>query len=67
MIEGLSQAWEVFRKDSRHTTANSLRLVVLVTDGDFNTGGDPKPTIEQMKQDLSIASGVSLRNQPTIW
>ena len=66
MIEGLSQAWEVFRKDSTHTTANPLRLVVLVTDGDFNTGDDPKPTIEQMKQDLSIASGVSLRNQPTI-
>lgn len=56
----MSQAWEVLKKDSRYSTANSLRLVVLVTDGGWNKGGDPESIVKSMKNDPG-ADGVSMK------
>ena len=48
---GLMQAWDILKRDSRYHTANSLRFVVLVTDGNWNEGGNPLDLTDRMKKD----------------
>ena len=53
ILTGLKQAWNVLRAGSRYRTSNSLRLVVLVTDGAWTVGGDPISVVSKMKADMA--------------
>ena len=53
ILTGLKQAWNVLRAGSRYKTSNSLRLVVLVTDGAWTVGGDPISVVSKMKADMA--------------
>lgn len=54
----MKQAWEVLRTGSRYKTSNSLRLVVLVTDGAWTVGADPLIVTNGMQADPG-SDGVS--------
>ena len=47
-VEGLDKALAVLRSNSRRNVG-ARPVVVFITDGDWNTGGDPLPTVNQLK------------------
>lgn len=41
----------MLKQFGRKRTGNAFQVVVFITDGDWNTGGDPGPTVISLKED----------------
>lgn len=50
-FSGLKQAVAMFRTNSRRHTAQALGVVVFITDGGWNNGGDPQPQVDTLKRE----------------